>query len=93
VRQVAGERAGEGVGGVADRARVGPVPLVGAGEGVVDGGQQRVDLLMLGLHRVERGLRVVAVWQPLAQGRPDDLVLGRVVQVQLPLEQLPARPH
>jgi len=93
VRQVTGERGGEGAGGVADRGQVGPVPGLGPGERPVHPGQQRIDLLVLGLHRVEHGLGVLTAGEPPAQGRPDDRVLGRVMQVELALEQLPARLH
>jgi hypothetical protein len=56
----------------------------------VHGGEQRVDALVLLLHRVEHRQGVLAVRQARAQRRPDDLVLGGVVQVQFALEQLPA---
>jgi hypothetical protein len=92
MRQVGRQRRGQLIGDVADRWSAAAAAFAGPGEGVVHGRQQRVDLLVLGLHRVEHRLRVVAVGESLPQRRPDHHVLGGVVQVQLPLERLPAGP-
>jgi hypothetical protein len=59
-------------------------------EGRVDGGEQRIDAFVLFLHRVQHRQGMLAVDQARAQGRPDELVLGGVVDTQLALEQLPA---
>src|SRR5450755_415230 len=64
----------------------------GGGEGVVDPGQQRVDAGVLGLHRVEHG-DVTGLGDLRPQGRPEQFVLGGVVDVQLVLEGRPAGPY
>ena len=67
--------------------------LLAGVHGLTDRGQQRIDLLVLGLHGVEHRPGRVAGGQPLPQRGPDQLVLGGVVDVQLPLEHHPAPLH
>jgi len=83
VPEVAGQRAGQGVDDVGQ-------PVAWPGELGVHGGEQRVDELVLGFHGGEDRQGGIAVRQAGAQGRPDELVLGGVMQVQFVLEQVPA---
>jgi hypothetical protein len=106
VDQVGGQRRGQDVDDVGEPVHARPVVRcrtvsaapggpgqsnAAPGERVVHGGEQRIDLRVLGPHRFEHGQGVLAAGEPGPQRGPDKVVLGAVVQVQLMLEHLPAR--
>jgi hypothetical protein len=83
--QVPRQLDGQGVDGV-------PQPLMAVvvvGERVVDGGKQRVDAAVLILHRLQQCDVVGTAGQVGPHPRPQVVVLGSVMVVQLGLEQLP----
>jgi hypothetical protein len=84
--QVPRQLDGQGIDGVHQPM----MAVVMVGERVVDGGKQRVNAAVLILHRLQHGDVVGTAGQVGPHPRPQIVVLGSVVVVQLRLEQLPA---
>src|SRR6266498_3676443 len=89
VGQVPVQPGGQGVDGVPEAL----VAAVAVGEGAVDRLEQRVDAGVLVLHGLQQSQLVGTVGQVGAHARPQVLILGGVVDVQLGGEQLPAGLH